>query len=233
MNYLCMTNLMKRKSLTEENKKMKNHFLTWLLMILPIVLFFVILGRLLWLILRWVWKIVELFPEALTDKLWLPEIVIHFLWFLVLCVLIWLLWFVMNQWHVWEKVKACLDPLIEKVPLLNSLTKITNQAANTLQNTNSFKKVVLVRFPMQETWSVWFLTGEDLEVFEKASGELHLVSVFIPTTPNPANGYLVMLNPRDFIETNVPVSDAISFVISMGTVWATNKILKKSYSKQK
>ncbi|MBR4633457.1 DUF502 domain-containing protein [bacterium] len=47
-----------------------------------------------------------------------------------------------------------MDPLIEKVPLLNSLTKITNQAANTLQNTNSFKKVVLVRFPMQETWSV-------------------------------------------------------------------------------
>jgi uncharacterized membrane protein len=45
-----------------------------------------------------------------------------------------------------------------------------------------------------------------------------LVSVFIPTTPNPANGYLVMLNPRDFVETDVPVSDAISFVISMGTV---------------
>jgi hypothetical protein len=44
---------------------------------------------------------------------------------------------------------------------------------------------------------------------------------------------LVMLNPRDFIETSVPVSDAISFVISMWTVWAANKIIKKSYSKQK
>lgn len=131
---------------------------------------------------------------------------------------------------MWEKVKACLDPLIEKVPLLNSLTKITNQAANTLQNTNSFKKVVLVRFPTEKTWSVWFLTWEDLDVFENAIWETNLVSVFIPTTPNPANGYLVMLNPRDFIETEVPVSDAISFVISMGTVWATNKILKKSYS---
>jgi uncharacterized membrane protein len=39
-----------------------------------------------------------------------------------------------------------------------------------------------------------------------------------------------MLNPRDFVETDVPVSDAISFVISMGTVWATSKILKKSHS---
>lgn len=207
---------------------MKNHFLTWLLMILPTVLFFVILWWLLWLILRWVWKIVELFPEALTDKLCLPEVVVHFLWFLVLCGLVWLLWFVMNQWHVWEKVKACLDPLVEKVPLLNSLTKITNQAANTLKNTNSFKKVILTRFPMDKTWSVWFLTWEDLEVFEKASWELHLVSVFIPTTPNPTNGYLVLMNPRDFIETEVPVSMAISFIISMGTAGATAEIMKKA-----
>ena len=135
----------------------------------------------------------------------------------------------MNQWRIWERVKAFLDPVIEKVPLLNSLTKITNQAANTLQNTNSFKKVVLTRFPTEKTWSVWFLTGEELNVFEKATWESNLVSVFIPTTPNPANGFLVLLNPMDFIETDVPVSDAISFVISMGTVWATNKILKKSH----
>ena len=218
---------MKRKSLREENKKVKNHFLTWLLAILPTVLFFVILWWLLSLILRRVGKIVELFPEAITDKLWLPEIIVHFLGFLVLCGLIRLLWFIMNQWRLWERVGSVLWPLIDKVPLLSSLTKITNQAANTLQNTNSFKKVVLVKFPTEKTWSVWFLTWEELDNFESATWELHLVSVFIPTTPNPANGYLVMLNPRDFVETDVPVSDAISFVISMWTVWAANKITKR------
>ena len=198
-------------------------------MILPTVLFFVILWWIISLILRWIGKIVELFPDAMVDKLWLPEIVVHFLWFLVLCGLIWLLWFTLNQWRIWERVKACLDPLIEKIPLLNSLTKITNQAANTLQNTNSFKKVVLVRFPVENTWSVWFLTWEELDNFESAIWESNLVSVFIPTTPNPANGFLVLINPRDFVETDVPVSDAISFVISMGTVWAANKIIKKSH----
>lgn len=202
-------------------------------MILPTVLFFVILWWLFSLILRWIGKIVELFPETITDKLWLPEIVVHFLWFLVLCGLIRLLWFILNQWRIWERVKAFLDPLIEKVPLLSSLTKITNQAANTLQNTNSFKKVVLVRFPTEKTWSVWFLTWEKLDNFEDAIWETNLVSIFIPTTPNPANGYLVMLNPRDFVETDVSVADAISFVISMGTVWATKKILKKSHSSLK
>lgn len=207
--------------------------MTWLLLILPTLLFFIILWWVISLVLRRVGRIVSLFPEVIVEKLWLPELVINFLWFLVLCGLIWLLWFIMNHWHVWEKIKAVLDPLIDKVPLLSSLTKITNQAANTLQNTNSFKKVILTRFPTEKTWSVWFLTWEKLNNFEEAIWETNLVSVFIPTTPNPANGYLVMLNPRDFVETDVPVSDAISFVISMGTVWAANKILKKSYSSLK
>jgi uncharacterized membrane protein len=44
---------------------------------------------------------------------------------------------------------------------------------------------------------------------------------------------LVLMNPRDFIETEVPVATAISFIISMGTVWATNEILKKSHSNLK
>ena len=218
---------MKKKSLMEENKKIKNHFLTWLLAILPTVVFFIILGRILSLILKWIGKIVELFPDAIIDKLWLPEIIVHFLGFLVLCGVIRLLWFIMNQWRLWERVGAVLWPLIDKVPLLSSLTKITNQAANTLQNTNSFKKVVLVKFPTEKTWSVWFLTWEELDNFESATWELNLVSVFIPTTPNPANGFLVLLNPRDFVETDVPVSDAISFVISMWTVWAANKITKR------
>ena len=119
-----------------EKDKKRNHFLTWLVMILPTVLFFVILWRIISLILRRIGKIVELFPDAMVDKLGLPDLLIHFLWFLVLCGLIRLLWFILNQWHVWERVKACLDPLIEKIPLLNSLTKITNQAANILQKTN-------------------------------------------------------------------------------------------------
>ncbi len=211
-----------------EKDKKRNHFLTWLLMILPTVLFFVIIGWIISMILRWIGKIVELFPDAMIDKLGLPEIVVHFIWFLVLCGLIRLLWYVLNQWRIWEKVKAFLDPLIDKVPLLSSLTKITNQAANTLQNTNSFKKVVLTRFPTEKTWSVWFLTWEELDNFESATWETNLVSVFIPTTPNPANGFLVLLNPRDFVETDVSVADAISFVISMGTVWATKKISKRA-----
>lgn len=231
--YFCSLIDMVDGIIGNENKKLKSNFLTWLLLILPTILFFVILWRIISLILSRVGNIVSLFPDILLDKLWWPEVIVHFLWFLVLCWLIWLLWFVMNYGRIWERVKNFLDPLISKVPLLNSLTKITNQAANTLRNTNSFKKVVLVKFPTEKTRSVWFLTWENLSNFENAIWGTDLVSVFIPTTPNPANGYLVMLNPIDFIETEVSVSDAISFVISMGTVWASNKIVKKIHSMKK
>jgi uncharacterized membrane protein len=90
--------------------------------------------------------------------------------------------------------------------------------------------VLLVRFPIETAWSVAFLTGEDPEVFTNAIDEPHLVSVFIPTTPNPTNGYLVLMDPKDYVETEIPVSVAVSFIISMGTAGATNEIIKKSHS---
>lgn len=54
-----------------------------------------------------------------------------------------------------------------------------------------------------------------------------LVSIFIPTTPNPTNGFLVLVEPKDFVETQVPVATALSFIISMGTAGATEEVLKQ------
>ena len=118
------------------------------------------------------------------------------------------------------------------MPVLRSLFKITNQIANTLENTDSFKKVVLLRFPNEKSWSIWFVTGENTWMFDKELGEDELVSIFIPTTPNPTNGFLVLLEPKDFIETQVPVSTALSFIISMGTAGAADEVLKTTKEKK-
>ena len=99
----------------------------------------------------------------------------------------------------------------------------------TLKDTNSFKEVVVLRFPSETMWSIGFITGENVEVFGDMVEE-NLVSVFIPTTPNPTNGFLVLMNIKDLKKTDVPVATAISFIISMGTAGATKEILKKSYS---
>ena len=212
-----------------EDKKKINTFLAWLLTVLPIFLFILILVRVFDLILWWVWWITSLLPQSLWDKIGIPEITVNIIVFLFLCLLIWIIWFIMNQKRMGTKLKNRLWPIIYKVPLLSSLFKITNQVTSTLKNTNSFQKVVVTRFPSEKTWSVWFITWENPEVFAEALGESKLVSVFIPTTPNPTNWYLVLMNSKDLIETDVPVATAISFIISMGTAWATNEILKKSY----
>ena len=213
----------------ENAERKSNHLLTGIITILPIVLFVVIIGWLVNLVLGWVGRITTLFPEKMWDALGLPEVVVNMLGFIILCALIWLLGFVMNQRKMGKKLKGWFSPIISKVPLLNSLSKITNQVTMTLKDTNSFKEVVVLRFPSETMWSIGFITGENVEVFGDMVEE-NLVSVFIPTTPNPTNGFLVLMNIKDLKKTDVPVATAISFIISMGTAGATKEILKKSYS---
>jgi len=208
--------------------KRNNHFLTGVITILPIVLFVVIIIWLFGLVLSWVGRITSLFPQSMWDALGLPTVVVNLLGFFILCAFIWILGFIMNQKRIGEKIKSFFSPIFAKVPLLNSLSRIINRVTRTLKDTNSFKEVVLVRFPTDRSWSVGFITGEGDDAFDTVVGE-KLVSVFIPTTPNPTNGFLVLMKAEDLKKTDVPVATAISFIISMGTAGATNEVLKKSH----
>ena len=209
-------------------EKKSNHLLTGIITILPIVLFVIIISWLFSLVLSWVGRITSLFPQSMWDVLGLPKVVVNLLGFFILCAIIWILGFIMNQKKIGEKIKNFFSPIFSKVPLLNSLSRIINRVTTTLKDTNSFKEVVLVRFPTDKTWSVGFITGEGHEVFDAVTQE-KLVSIFIPTTPNPTNGFLVFMKAEDFKKTKFPVATAISLIISMGTAGATNEVLKKSH----
>ena len=69
-------------------------------------------------------------------------------------------------------------------------------------------------------------------MFDKELKQKDLVSIFIPTTPNPTNWFLVLLEPKDFIETEVPVATALSFIISMGTAGAAEEVMKSEKTKK-
>lgn len=214
-------------------RKKRSHFMTGLLLILPVFLFIIILwwafNKMLWL----AWKIVQMLPESFVWLFWKSEILVHLLCLILLFWIIWLLGFIVNRWKLWQRIKNWLNSVISKVPLLNSLSKVTNQIANTLETSDSFKKVVLLKFPTEKTWSVWFITWEDISIFDKELWKNKLVSIFVPTTPNPTNGFLLLLDPKDFIETEVPVSTTLSFIISMWTAGATEEVLKKTNLEKK
>jgi len=212
--------------------KKRSHFMTWLLLVLPVFLFIVIVWWAFGKLLSWVWKFVQLLPQSFIGIFGPSETFVHILCLLIVCGMIWLLWFIVNRWKIGKRIKNWLNSVVSRVPVLRSLFKITNQIANTLENTDSFKKVVLLRFPNEKSWSIWFVTGENTWMFDKELGEDELVSIFIPTTPNPTNWFLVLLEPKDFIETQVPVSTALSFIISMGTAGAAEEVLKTTKVKK-
>jgi uncharacterized membrane protein len=80
-------------------------------------------------------------------------------------------------------------------------------------NKSSFKQVVLVAFPHERSRAVGFVTGE-----QPGLGEERLVSVFIPTTPNPTSGFLILVPEKEITKLDMSVADGIKFIISLGAI---------------
>lgn len=109
--------------------------------------------------------------------------------------------------------------LLEHIPLVRSVYTASKQISDTMftKQGNSFRKVVMIRYPQKDTWSLAFQTGESLgEVNIKMPG--HMVSVFVPTTPNPTSGFLLMVSREDMIELDMSVDDALKMIISLGVI---------------
>lgn len=112
-----------------------------------------------------------------------------------------------------------LDRFLQGVPGLNTVYNTVKQVIDTFgsQNRQMFSKVVLVQFPRQGSYAIGFLTNKAQgEPQEKTQEEVW--TVFIPTTPNPTSGFLVMLPKRDIIELEMSVGDGMKMVISGGAV---------------
>jgi len=121
--------------------------------------------------------------------------------------------------YVGKKIIAWLDATILRVPLLNKIygtIKQVNEAFSTGKNT-AFKTVVLIRFPREGMYSIGFITSENFPEIQAKTSE-HVVCVFVPTTPNPTSGWLVLVPKEDVTVLEMSVADAIKFIISLGSV---------------
>jgi uncharacterized membrane protein len=112
------------------------------------------------------------------------------------------------------------ESLVGRIPLVRSIYKTSQDVIQTLfTNTNrSFKQVVLVRFPNAETLSVGLVTRDVIEGLPPALG--NLIAVFVPTTPNPTSGFLMLFKREDVIYLDMPVEDALKYILSCGVVAA-------------
>jgi uncharacterized membrane protein len=124
------------------------------------------------------------------------------------------------------------DGLLNRIPFVNSIYKSVKQVSDTLLSSegNSFRKVLLVRYPHPEAWSLAFQTSEaEGEVGSHMDGDY--VGVFIPTTPSPVNGFYFYVRKDETIELKISVDVALKSIISMGVVapvsYDTPSILSK------
>ncbi|MBS0632053.1 MAG: DUF502 domain-containing protein [Verrucomicrobia bacterium] len=112
------------------------------------------------------------------------------------------------------------ERIIHGIPGLGHVYNTVKQIVDTFgsQNRNVFSKVVLVQFPRQGAWTLGFLTNKAQGEAQLKTGAGELWTVFVPTTPNPTGGYLLMFPPHEVIELEMSVGDGMKMIISGGAV---------------
>ena len=116
-----------------------------------------------------------------------------------------------------KRLVVSWEHFLARIPLVRSLYAAIKQIMEAVLSTDaqSFRKVLLIEYPRKGVWSLAFLTSDNLgEVQAKTSSEV--ISVFIPTTPNPTSGFIIMVPKDDVIELDMAVEDGLKMIISLG-----------------
>jgi len=119
-----------------------------------------------------------------------------------------------------KRLIALWDSIIDRIPLVRTVYASVKQVVQTVFSPTgqSFRKVVLVEYPRVGVWTIAFQTGEALPEAKTASSGEDMLAIYVPTTPNPTSGFLLMVSRKNVIELNMPVDQALKFVISLGVV---------------
>lgn len=118
-----------------------------------------------------------------------------------------------------RRIVAAWESLLSRIPVVRSLYAGIKQIMEAVLATDakSFRKVLLIEYPRKGVWSLAFMTSDSLgEVQAKTTSDV--ISVFIPTTPNPTSGFVLMVPNSDVIHLDMSVEEGLKMIISMGVV---------------
>ena len=115
-----------------------------------------------------------------------------------------------------------MDRLFANIPIFKAIYTSVKKVTNTLFSSdgNAFRRAMLIQYPRAGSWTVAFQTGTPSGEVAQHLGE-GFVSVYVPTTPNPTSGFFLMLPRSEVIELKMSVDEALTYVISMGSVAPT------------
>ncbi len=110
------------------------------------------------------------------------------------------------------------DGIIRRIPLVRSIHGgVKSFAESVFSQSNSFRKVVMIQYPRVGVWSIGFITAENVAELADKTGVQH-ACVYIPTTPNPTSGFIVMVPASEVVELEMSVDSAMKMIITCGVV---------------
>jgi len=116
-----------------------------------------------------------------------------------------------------KKIFELINNILKKIPILRTIYSAINQMTESLtKSDNKQKSVVLLEYPKKDVWAVGFATKENKGIINDKIGN-ELVNVFVPTTPNPTSGFLLMVPKKNLIFLDISFEQASKFIVSAGT----------------
>ena len=189
--------------------RLRNYFIAGVLVLIPI-------GVTVYLTLFFIKIFAKILPQEINPNNYLPysvpglEIIISII---VITVIGWL-----SLSFLGKKLVKLVNDIFKKIPFLRTVYSAIGQMTQSFAQSRKSKKksVVLVEYPRKGSWAVGFATQENLgEIASKTNKEL--INVFVPTTPNPTSGFLLMFPKDEIIYLDMSFEDASKFIVSAGT----------------
>jgi uncharacterized membrane protein len=201
--------------------RLRSSFLTGLVVIAPVAMTM----WLLWTTMGWIDSVVlPLVPDQIQPEKYIGINLrgVGLIIFLIFTVLVgWI-----AKGLIGRSLISFAESFVQRMPVVRSVYSGVKQIAETVfaQSERSFEKACLIQYPRKGIWAIGFISTEAKgEVAREAETDDTLISVFVPTTPNPTSGFLLFFPKSDIIELDMSVEDAAKLVISAGLVYPGDK----------
>ena len=193
--------------------KLRNYFFTGVIVLIPI-------GFTLYLSKFLINFSTKLVPSGLNPNTYLPyaipgiEIILTIVFITVIGGL--------SLSFIGKKFLQIIDDLFKRIPILRTIYSAIGQMTESFRNQDGNKKsVVLLEYPRKGSWAVGFATKENSGEIKSKTNQ-NLINVFVPTTPNPTSGFLLMIPKEDLIYLDMTFEEASKFIVSAGTSTINN-----------
>ena len=188
--------------------KLRNYFITGIVVLVPI-------GITLYLTMFFISISSNLIPKEINPNSYLPfsipglEILLSIIFITVIGGL--------SLSFIGKKILQLVNETLKRIPILRTIYSAIGQMTESLApNKGSKKSVVLIEYPRKGSWAVGFATKENKgEISKKTNSEL--INVFVPTTPNPTSGFLLMFPKNEVLYLDMSFKEASKFIVSAGT----------------